>query len=231
MATGKELFEIIAAHVGEQYSFGAIAPKNQRDYVGPWDCAEIGSWGVYQLTNRLYGCYNNAGNPAGADAYSGYWIRDAKSIGTIISIEKAAKIPGAALLREEGNGIPGHVAFSSGEGDRTAEAHSTKTGVIFSHISGRRWDFAVLVPWIFYDDPGIVTDGEIDGPHSTIYRYKHPLMQGKEIKVIQRALQIPDDGIFGQGTFNAVRAFQLKKGLNPDGEVGPKTIKALGIDL
>lgn len=56
---------------------------------------------------------------------------------------------------------------------------------------------------------------------------------GPEVETIQRRLarlkyyRGPIDGIFGGGTDSAVRAFQRAKGLEVDGEVGPKMWKAL----
>ncbi|MDR9793622.1 peptidoglycan-binding domain-containing protein [Aeribacillus composti] len=41
--------------------------------------------------------------------------------------------------------------------------------------------------------------------------------------MIQKALGIKDDGIFGPKTEAAVKAFQKKHGLKQDGIVGPKT--------
>lgn len=37
------------------------------------------------------------------------------------------------------------------------------------------------------------------------------------------------DGVFGSGTETAVKVFQRKNGLSPDGKVGPATLAALGI--
>ena len=37
------------------------------------------------------------------------------------------------------------------------------------------------------------------------------------------------DGVFGSGTESAVKQFQRKNGLTPDGVVGPATLKALGL--
>lgn len=55
------------------------------------------------------------------------------------------------------------------------------------------------------------------------------------IKTIQRALnrkgaKLSVDGIFGPAMGNAVKRFQHSKGLTVDGIVGPKTLKALGIE-
>lgn len=228
MNTGQDLYELGTKHVGEKYTFGAMVPKNYPDYKGPWDCAEFASWLVYQVSGRLYGCANNAGHPASADAYSGFWARDAEKIGKKISIADAAKTPGAALLRVAGVDIIGHVAISNGYG-KTVEAHSTKFGVITAEISHRRWDFGVLVPWIEYF--------QIEQPlppikkPAKVYRWTKPMMQGDKIKEIQRALGIEADGFFGSKTFNAVRMFQKSESLVADGEVGPQTAARLGVIL
>ena len=56
---------------------------------------------------------------------------------------------------------------------------------------------------------------------------------GAMVKELQQALnqhgaKIWTDGDFGAGTERAVKAFQRKVGLTPDGRVGPKTWKKLG---
>lgn len=51
--------------------------------------------------------------------------------------------------------------------------------------------------------------------------------RGEGVKKIQLALHLYPDGIFGQLTEEAVRAFQAEKGLKVDGIVGDKTMAAL----
>jgi peptidoglycan hydrolase-like protein with peptidoglycan-binding domain len=46
---------------------------------------------------------------------------------------------------------------------------------------------------------------------------------GADVKEIQKAVGVPQDGIFGPKTESAVKAFQKKHGLTADGIVGPKT--------
>lgn len=76
-----------------------------------------------------------------------------------------------------------------------------------------------------------LTEDGILGPSST-YAIRHlPLLKkgttGSKEKIaithIQNVLKVTADGIFGQGTHNAVVAFQRSKGLSQDGIVGPDT--------
>lgn len=52
----------------------------------------------------------------------------------------------------------------------------------------------------------------------------------EDVKVLQKALHLVQDGIFGVITDEAVRAFQRNAGLFPDGIVGPKTWALLSAD-
>jgi N-acetylmuramoyl-L-alanine amidase len=183
---------------------------------------------VFQVSKRLYGCANNEGDPAGADAYSGFWARDADQIGRKISVDEAHRTPGAVVIRLARKGVIGHAVISLGDG-RTVEAHSTKTGVIVSRLDGRRWDFGVLVPGIVYTKwqqplPPIKKPGKI-------YRWASPMMSGPAVVLIQKALGIKADGFYGPKTFAAVRHFQANAGLVADGEVGPQTAAKLGVIL
>ena len=51
--------------------------------------------------------------------------------------------------------------------------------------------------------------------------------RGPTVAVVQRALGIPADGLFGPQTLAAVRSFQKQAGLAADGIVGPQTRAAL----
>ena len=126
MTAAATLLELARAHVGERYVLGAIVPKANPAWQGPWDCAEFASWCVYQTTNALFGCRPSAGNPDVVDAYTGFWAQDAKKIGEEISIGLATATPGAFLLRVPDDGTIGHVVISAGGGN-TIEAQIRAT--------------------------------------------------------------------------------------------------------
>ena len=232
MATGNDLLTIAAPHVGEQYILGALAPKNNSNWRGPWDCAEFVSWCIFQAGAVLYGCHSNTAPPASADAYTGYWRRDAGALGKKISIDEAARTPGAALLRVPSPGANGHIVLCDGHGG-TIEAMSPSQRVRRHVVAGRRWDMGILVPGITYE----ANQGGNIGEPPTVYRLTSPFMRGEKVREIQQALKDAGvdpgsiDGIFGPKTKAAVLGFQLAKGLVADGEVGPETAGALGIEL
>jgi N-acetylmuramoyl-L-alanine amidase len=154
MSSGEGIIEIAMQHIGEQYELGVhyIAPKNRSDYRGPWDCAEFVSWCIYQASGLLYGCRDNDADPASADASTQYWARDAAEGNLIkISVEAAARIPGAVVLRAPvvGENPMGHIALSDGHGG-TVEAVSPQLGVARLALSSLRWDTGILVPSIAY---------------------------------------------------------------------------------
>lgn len=229
MTTGKQLLQLAAKHLGERYRLGVIAPKNNKNWNGPWDCAEFCSWVVFQASGILYGCNNNS-DPALADAYTGFWARDADRQGRKISVQEGIVTPGAALLRIPAPNLIGHIALSDGSGG-TIEAHSTRRGVITRKATGRRWDMGILVPGIAYRVGAELEPVKV----AKVYRLADPRMKGEDIKVIQRALKAAGydpgriDGDYGPKTTAAVYAFQVTKGLVPDGEVGERTSRALKI--
>jgi hypothetical protein len=54
-----------------------------------------------------------------------------------------------------------------------------------------------------------------------------PGERGKQVRVLQKYLRIPVDGIYGKGTKRKVKAFQRSRGLKADAIVGPATWRAL----
>lgn len=233
-ATGRDLLKVARKRIGEKYVLGTLVPKNNPEWHGPWDCAEFVSWVVYQVSGSLYGCERNGGDPATADAYTGYWARDAKSLVKKVSVDEAARTPGAVVLRIPAAEAMGHIVISDGEGG-TVEAHSTKRGVIASTLNQRRWDTGLLVPGVEFSSRAEV---DVSPPKVVVLRLIEPdHMTGPEVKDLQRALKAAGispgriDGDFGRNTHTAVAAFQATRGLIADGEVGSTTAKALGLVL
>ncbi|MEO5339099.1 MAG: peptidoglycan-binding protein [Magnetococcus sp. MYC-9] len=229
--TGQEIVALAETRVGQSYVLGAKVPKNDPNWQGPWDCAELASWALFQVTGILFGT-RPQNNPARADAYTGYWGEQAHAAHAIVDLQAAAGIPGSFVLREPASSLGGHIVISDGQGG-TVEAHSSKRGVIRSTLSGRRWDYGIVVPGVQHS----VTSppAPITTPHSTIYRLTKPLMVGQEVAAIQTALRNHGlnpghvDGVFGPQTRAAVIDFQKAQGLLPDGEVGQETAGALGV--
>ena len=233
-ATGDAIVSLAARHIGQVYKLGSLAPKNNTNWGGPWDCAEFCSWLVYQASGQLYGCAPKSDDPATADAYTGYWRDDAKARGTIISIEDARHTPGALHFR-----VPttiGHIVVSDGNGG-TIEAMGTAYCVRRGPVSGRTWDFGILVvPRVSYKgSPALPRRSEEPAPSEkvVILRRQDVMAEDPRVEVLQRALAAagfdpgPFDGLFGALTEGAVFEFQSARHLYVDGEVGPETGRAL----
>jgi hypothetical protein len=139
--TGEQIVELAQKHTGEKYLLGISVPKNNASWTGPWDSAEFASWIVYQTTGNLFGCDQNI-DPVTADAFVGYWERDAQVLGKVISVEQATLTPGSFVLRKVAAGAVGIVVISDGRGG-TIEARSTQ-GLFnpFSQIVAGIWEYS-----------------------------------------------------------------------------------------
>jgi len=220
--TGAEVVALARTRIGQAYVLGSIAPKDDAGWAGPWDCAEFASWLVYQATARLFGCASNTAKPAQADAWTGYWTRDAATCS--IPVADALSTAGAFLLRSPpAQGVPGHIAISDGKGG-TVEAASRTLGVIAGTALGRRWDMGVVVPGV------AVVAGPALAPQRSAAVVLRVGDKGQAVSELQRALGIAADGIYGIRTAQAVAAYQAAHGLVADGEAGALTRAALTID-
>jgi N-acetylmuramoyl-L-alanine amidase len=145
--TGKDFLDLAATRIGEEYVYGADVDLDDKDWHGPWDCAEFVTWVVKQLTGKIYGCVNN--HAADPDPYTGGWKQDVES-GSVneISIKRAIQIPGAILLRYRQNGK--HIVFSKGNGS-TIEAKGRDYGVCeASVVAAASWDYGILISGVIY---------------------------------------------------------------------------------
>lgn len=229
--TGQDLIDMAETQLGQPYVFGVIVPKNDANYKGPFDCAELVSWAVYQVTGKLYGCDSDVNpHPETADAGTPYWTRDVQNQKVKgISIAEARATPGAILLREAGDGLDGHIVFSKGDGT-TMEAKGTKWGEVNDVVDGRKWTVGILLNEIAYT-PNEVGDTV---PIPTILEIGKQNDSAQVVAVqaalINKGYNLSNpDGIYGPLTAQAVRQFQVAEGLTPDGEVGPQTKSALGL--
>lgn len=230
--SGAGLLKRAREHIGEKYVHVTV-PKDDPNWRGPWDCAELVSWAVYQESGKLYGCVDNNAPPATAEAYTGAWKRDLEAVGKRVSVEEAAATVGGIVLRyPSGPKAMGHIAICDGNGG-TVEAKGSRYGVIADTVQGRPWDAGMLIPGISYQSgPPIKVV-----PPSFIYAADAPNMDKAVVTRIQQALASKGfdpgliDGEFGPNTRAAVLEFQQSQGMVADGVVGPETAAALGVSI
>ncbi|WP_439635787.1 CHAP domain-containing protein [Oceanicaulis sp.] len=144
--TGNDLVRIASAHIGEAYHLGAVAEMDNKDYAGPWDCADFVSWCVYQAYGVKAGV-TSAGHP-----YSGAWITHAENPAHALTVEAAFETPGAVLVRRPHHYGAGHVAISDGQGG-TIEARGQRYGVVRAKGQGRVWDLGSTIAGVAYQGP------------------------------------------------------------------------------
>ena len=148
MANGQNILNKAMTQLGKPYVYGILVDKTDPKPKA-FDCAEFASWCVYQAAKILFGVDQHT-DPHTADAYTGYWLADAKRLGTFISVAEAKTIAGAFILRFGVPNLGGHIVISDGEGG-TVEAHSHVDGVIQGKVSdSRQFNYGILVPGIEY---------------------------------------------------------------------------------
>ena len=150
--SGEDVYTLAEQHLAEKYVYKVIVPKNDPFYKGPWDCAELVSWVLYQLTGNIIGCRKL--NPL-SDSYTGSFNKYALKKGLIIPAEDAYSIKGSLLLRvplkasDVSKKQIGHIAISDGCG-KTVEANMKRGQVSRCSAYGRNWSYGILIPNIIY---------------------------------------------------------------------------------
>lgn len=232
---GQDLIDRAELSLGRPYVLGASVPKDDFDYSGALDCAEHVSKVIFDVTGKLYGCsHSDVSKASTADAYTGYIDRDAELIGTKIEVDDAARIAGAILMRVPTGSAIGHTAFSMGRNDKTNEARGSKYGVVNHKISGRDWNYGILLPFVDYSRGSAVT---VQKPLGKLIKLVTPFLIDLAVGIIQTALKKKGiytgqiDNLYGPLTQGAVVKFQKMAGLTPDGQLisGGDTAKALNI--
>ncbi len=230
MTTGQDIVDLAMQHQGERYVLGGPVPLGNRNWRGPWDCAEFTSWCAYHAAAVMFAVRPTDINRG--ESYSGWWYEDAMRLDADIPVNQAIATPGAFLVRKPGAfGIRiGHVAISRGDG-KTIEAHSSAVGVAVRPATGRQWSCGVLLPGVTYSAAALRPYREPAG----LLMIRRPMMTGPRVEAVQRALSNAGidpgtiDGEFGPATQAAVAAFQAREGLLVDGVVGKDTARALGL--
>jgi N-acetylmuramoyl-L-alanine amidase len=235
MAFGDEIVKMADTHIKENYVLGARAKFLDPNFRGPWDCAEFVSWVIFQASGEkeLLGCVPR--DPARADAYTGYWVDDAKKYGLIVSISEALRTPGFALLRSPVGHPHGHIAISVGDGKTTVEAYDTAHGVINGPAdpSTRGWEYGVRIPT---PDEWTQLTSNASKPQNWFFRPTSSPRTDPRVGVIEASLKTngvrlgESTGRFTSALGKKVAKFQHENDLVVDGMVGPQTSQALGLD-
>lgn len=220
--TGLDLVACAESRVGDPYVLGATVDYFNPDEHGPFDCAELLPWVIYQVTGRFAGTTTNDVKKPG-QGFTGYFVRDARAQNPRAKLADAVNIPGAILIRAPNEGVGGHVALVGRTAGSTIEAYDSARGVIRGTSANRTWTDALLLPGVVYSAP-------LYSPR--VLKLTRPRMRGPDVAAVQGVVGIAQDardGVFGPDTAKAVVAWQAAHGLVPDGEVGPRTCAAMGL--
>jgi GH24 family phage-related lysozyme (muramidase) len=108
-----------------------------------------------------------------------------------------------------------------------------KGSTLLSDINAKNYASASLEfgKWV-HGSGGVILQGLVDRREAEkelfLKPVPHPILlevgsKGEDVAFVQRFLGIPDDGIFGEQTKEAVIKYQQMRGLTQDGIVGPVT--------
>lgn len=175
------------------------------------------------------------------------WVIDSSGVGVVRALDVDA---GEGDNREIGLWLAEHVRGLGGSGFPALQngGYVISASRIASATSGWRWrmytganghythtHISVSTRQTEYDNPSTWRVAA-PSPPARVLRLATPLMQGDDVREVQRVLAawypslgLAVDGIYGPATEAAVRELQRRSGLEGDGIVGPLTLGVLGI--
>lgn len=204
----------------------AATNEMTKQYGAQWighhvsDCSGLFSWAFKQLGGYMYHGSNTM--------YRDYCTAKGELSGGRRT-DGQPLLPGTAVFTGS-DGDHGHVGLYIGGGE-VIEAQGTKAGVIKSKVSKSKWTFWGELKGVDYSGS---TPEPAPDPQPTRPNLRRG-SRGDAVRELQESLMALGydvglsgvDGIFGQATERAVRAFQAASGLVVDGIVGPLTWTAL----
>lgn len=157
----------------------------------------------------------------------------------IIKKEEARR--GDWVFKVNSSGKATHIGYIVDDDLNVIEAKGRDYGVIKSPLSKGGWN-RYGRPKYFADEITGASGTATQAPEASIWTVRRPLkrvspyMRGEDVRGLQRALidrgyacgRAGADGIFGNDTEKAVRAFQGSARLTVDGIAGRQTVTALG---
>jgi peptidoglycan hydrolase-like protein with peptidoglycan-binding domain len=147
---------------------------------------------------------------------------DPFGLGALLSDERAAE------RRDLAAGEPWELSLGRSRARRRAE----ELRFVPSGSRAKRISLGALAALSAGPAAGIVSGGAAVASAEPATTTEHTVTissesQGRQVEMVQEALGIGVDGVYGPETEEAVRSFQASKGLTVDGIVGPATIAAL----
>ena len=116
-----------------------------------------------------------------------------------------------------------HIGYMVSNDLDVVESKGRDNGVVKRKLSQGAWNAYGRPESLF---PGIL---QCEKGISRVLKLTSPYMQGEDVKILQKAIGVEQDGVFGPNTEASVKSKQQKLGLVVDGKAGKNTITALGL--
>ena len=254
MKTGQGLAEYAIAQLGRPYwwgCFGQLADRvlyaqKKKQYPGYYTATDFSS----QYGQKVHDCvglikgYLWCDDPDGSPKYVGAQDVAVEGLYKKCSrkggITTMPDIPGACVFMAN----MGHVGVYIGNGE-VVEAMGHAYGVVKTKLAGRGWAYWGMPEWIDYwaEEPSqsaALTDVPRKEDFTLGFRILREGCVGNDVRALQLMLKVRGyqcgnygangdgaDGEFGAATKKQLISYQRVNGLEPDGEAGPDTMRAL----